>query len=160
MFAAGAEIVGRLIAGLTSRLGGLISIAEKVASVIAKVIPGSPVEEGPLRVLNRGHAGKQIIQMLIDGIEARRSDLAAAMRNVSLSVPTEVLGTSAALSGSASRTSTRDSFAVAQPAGVDPRDIAGAVKDGLTGSKFVVDRDGVGRIVADSLIPGFVMGGI
>jgi TP901 family phage tail tape measure protein len=82
MFAAGAEIVGRLIGGLTSRLGGLIDIANKVAGAIAKVIPGSPVRSGPLRVLNRGMAGKKIVQMLVDGITSQQSMAVASVSNL------------------------------------------------------------------------------
>jgi TP901 family phage tail tape measure protein len=106
LFAAGAAIIGRLISGLESRLGGLISVASKVAGAIAKVIPGSPVKEGPLRSLNHGHAGGQIIQMLIDGINARRSDLLAAARSVALPIADAASTVPVALAGSASRTAT------------------------------------------------------
>ena len=90
-------MIQSLISGLTSKLSGLISIAQKVAGVIAKVIPGSPVKEGPLRSLNHGHAGGQIIEMLVDGINARRRDLVAAARSVSIPLAAAVNAAPSAL---------------------------------------------------------------
>lgn len=180
MFAAGANIVGSLISGLTSKLGGLISIAQKVAGVIAKVLPGSPVREGPLRVLNNGHAGKSIVDMLIAGIASKQgqaraemSRLAAGMGNelnnlanaqaLSVMASLGVAGAASAAStpggGVGSATGTSGPFAAASSTPATDA-IAAAVVSGLAGAKFIVDKDGVGRIVADSLIPGFAMGGV
>ena len=76
MYQKGQEIVQGLIDGIASMAS---SLADKAKSVIGggigKLIPGSPVKEGPLRVLNGGYAGKQIVNMLIDGINARMPDL-------------------------------------------------------------------------------------
>jgi TP901 family phage tail tape measure protein len=160
MFAAGANIVGSLISGLTSRLGGLMSIASKVASVIAKVLPGSPVKEGPLRALNHGHAGGQIIKMLVDGINARRSDLIAAARSVSVPLGDTLVASPLAMAGAATGGTRSGAAAPAlAPSGPGVDALASAVLRGLTGARLEIDKDGVGRIVASRFIPGLAMGG-
>lgn len=87
MYEKGKEIVQALIDGIGAMAGAL---AEKAKSVIGggigKIIPGSPVKEGPLRKLNKGHAGKQIVQFLIDGIDAMSDPLASAMATAMPSV--------------------------------------------------------------------------
>lgn len=75
---AGREIVQGLINGITDKLGALAEKARELANTMAKVLPGSPVKEGPLKVLNHGYAGKQIVQMVIDGIESMTPELAVA----------------------------------------------------------------------------------
>lgn len=50
---AGRSVIQGLINGITSKLGALSSIASKAAGVIGGLFPGSPVREGPLRVLNQ-----------------------------------------------------------------------------------------------------------
>lgn len=160
LFAAGAAIIQRLVAGITSRIGAVIDTIKGAVSKAMSFLPGSPVKEGPARVLNRGHAGKQIINMLIDGINARRSDLAAAMRSVALSVPTTVDATAGALAASASRTGTGAPTTLVAPAsGPSAEALAEAVMKGLEGARFEFGPDGLARIVTGSLIPAFVMGG-
>lgn len=178
MFAAGANMVGSLISGLTSRLGGLISVAEKIAGIIGKVIPGSPVKEGPLRVLNNGYAGKQIVNMLAAGIASRQGAAKAVMSNVVAGMSDELnrlattqsLGVMASLgvAGAASAASTpatafraataTSGTSTAAPGTTGADAIAAAVVKGLMGAEFRVDSDGIGRIVAGSLVPSFVMG--
>lgn len=103
LFAAGQQIISQLVSGITSRIEGAVSAVRNAVGRIASLIPHSPVKEGPLKVLNRGRAGRQIIQMLIDGINARRSDLAAAARSVTFPVAERVSTIPAALAASASR---------------------------------------------------------
>jgi phage-related protein len=178
MFAAGANIVGSLISGLTSRLGGLLEIAGKVAGAIAKVLPGSPVREGPLKVLNNGRAGKAIIDMIAGGISARQGEARRVMSNVvggmsdelNRLATTQSLGLMASLgvSGAASAASGtgatfRAAAATSGASGGGPNAatvdaLAAAVIRGLAGAEFKVDSDGIGRIVAGSLVPAFVMG--
>lgn len=67
---AGRRVIQGLINGITSMIGRLGSAMGRVASTIARFLPGSPVREGPLRVLNRGRAGGQIAAMLAGGMEA------------------------------------------------------------------------------------------
>lgn len=65
----GKDIITGLITGVGKMVGAL---GRKVKSVIKEgitnLLPGSPVKEGPLRVLNNGYAGGQIVSMLVDGM--------------------------------------------------------------------------------------------
>ena len=77
LFDAGAKIIQGLIDGITSMFGKLTGVVDKATGLVKKFLPGSPVEEGPLRVLNNGYAGKQIMGMIIDGIASRSGELAS-----------------------------------------------------------------------------------
>jgi TP901 family phage tail tape measure protein len=76
---AGQAIIQGLIDGIGSMAGAAKDKVSDIVGGIKGLLPGSPVKEGPLTVLNRGYAGKEIVRMLIDGIEAQRTDLADAM---------------------------------------------------------------------------------
>lgn len=82
MYAKGKAIIQGLIDGIASMIGKVTDIINSITDKVAKYLPGSPVKEGPLRKLNRGHAGKEIVQMVINGIEAMQSPLAVAMDGV------------------------------------------------------------------------------
>ncbi len=69
-YSKGAQIVTNLVKGLKSVLGKVKSIANEIAQAVADRIPGSPVKEGPLKVLNEGYAGKKIAEMIADGMRA------------------------------------------------------------------------------------------
>lgn len=79
LFDAGQKIVSGLINGIESMFGALASKAAALADKVASVLPGSPVKEGPLKVLNRGYAGKQIVRMVVDGIETMAPQLTMAL---------------------------------------------------------------------------------
>lgn len=83
LVAAGRAVISGLISGMTAMFGRLSDIASKVGGIISKVIPGSPVEEGPLRVLNHGYAGKQIVAMLAEGIDSNIGLLNRTARDLS-----------------------------------------------------------------------------
>lgn len=68
LYRAGQQVVQGLINGIRSMLGSLANIASSAAGTIARHLPGSPVKEGPLRVLNNGYAGGQIASMLAGGM--------------------------------------------------------------------------------------------
>jgi TP901 family phage tail tape measure protein len=76
---AGQAIIQGLIDGILAMVGKAKDAVSGVVGAVKGLLPGSPVKEGPLTVLNRGYAGKQIIQMLIDGIEGQKSALRDAM---------------------------------------------------------------------------------
>lgn len=87
---AGKKIIGGLIDGVTAMAG---KVADAVGNVVSKakdLLPGSPVKEGPLKVLNRGHAGKQIMQMVIDGIDKMERPMAEAMNRSMPAMQTNV----------------------------------------------------------------------
>jgi hypothetical protein len=80
--AAGASIMSQLVSGITSRIGAAVSAVSGAVSRIAGLLPGSPVKEGPLRVLNNGYAGGQIALMLAAGINARRREVEMAAKDL------------------------------------------------------------------------------
>ena len=77
---AGKNIIQGLIDGITSKIKALTNSIKKVTDKVSKFLPGSPVREGALRVLNRGYAGGQIVDMLARGIRGRVGELVAATR--------------------------------------------------------------------------------
>jgi phage-related protein len=90
---AGKDIIQGLIDGIMAMIDKVRGAVETVTDAVGKFLPGSPVKEGPLKVLNRGHAGKQIVGMMIEGIESMAPALAAAMdlttgAGVTLAAPT------------------------------------------------------------------------
>lgn len=79
LYNAGKNIVQGLIDGITAMIGRVTDAINRVTGIIRDNLPGSPVKRGPLRVLNRGHAGRTIVEMIADGIISNRSLVADAM---------------------------------------------------------------------------------
>lgn len=65
---AGGKIIQGLVDGITGAISKVTDAISSVTDTIASYLPGSPVREGPLRVLNRGYTGKKISQMVADGV--------------------------------------------------------------------------------------------
>lgn len=83
----GKEIIQGLINGVGSMVGRLAgAMADAVKRGITDLLPGSPVKKGPLRVLNNGYAGGQIVKMLAGGIDSQQATLDAQLRNL-VSIP-------------------------------------------------------------------------
>ena len=80
-FSAGADIVNRLADGIRSAIGRVTDAVGAVTAAAARLIPGSPVKEGPLTVLNSiaSNPGAQIAEMIAAGIQAGSPAVAAAM---------------------------------------------------------------------------------
>lgn len=96
LYNAGRAIIQGLIDGIQSMIGAVTGAIGKVAGVIASHLPGSPVKTGPLKVLNDGYAGKQIVRMIADGINGSVGLASSAMGNVG-AVGAASLGTGAAV---------------------------------------------------------------
>lgn len=86
LLSAGRAVIQSLIDGMQAKFGDLAAKAAQVAGIIAAVVPGSPVKKGPLRVLNNGYAGGQIVNMLADGMNSRMN----ALQNSSSSMGSSV----------------------------------------------------------------------
>lgn len=67
---AGVDMIMGLVNGIDSMIKKVTDKINHLTSIIKDHLPGSPVKTGPLKVLNRGHAGKQITRMIADGMEA------------------------------------------------------------------------------------------
>lgn len=115
---AGKAIVQGLINGLLSKLKDLRDAAGSLASAIGKFFPGSPVKEGPLKVLNRGQAGSKIVQMLADGVAANNS-LVAQVRRQAQNVGSALNPITQQIRATAPAVATANSsLAASQPAGI------------------------------------------
>lgn len=119
LFNAGKKIVGGLISGLKSAAGGVKDAVGGLLKSAGGLLPGSPVKEGPLKVLNRGYAGKQIVKMLVAGINTEGASLTKALGGVlgtirppASSLPAQV----AQLSPRQTAESNRAAAAAAKPA--------------------------------------------
>jgi hypothetical protein len=80
LYEAGKNLIQGLINGALSKLGPLGTAMSQVAGTIAKYIPHSPAEEGPLS--GKGDpliAGQTIVDRLAAGIEMESPQLSAAM---------------------------------------------------------------------------------
>lgn len=82
LYSAGRAIIQGLIDGIKSMFGALGSAAGAALGIIKDHLPGSPVKKGPLRVLNNGYAGKQIMRMIAGGMNSGANLPLGSMRNV------------------------------------------------------------------------------
>lgn len=85
MFAAGAAIVNSIADGIRSAIGSVTSAISSVTAAVANFLPGSPVAEGSLRVINSGYAGSQIVRMIASGIQGNPSAGDALNQNLGAS---------------------------------------------------------------------------
>lgn len=83
-FNAGSSIIQNLIDGMQSKIDSLFSMASKVAGIVSGFLPGSPVKMGPLRVLNNGYAGGQIVKMLVSGMDRQLGYLGTSANDLGL----------------------------------------------------------------------------
>ena len=68
-FSMGARVVGAIADGISAGIGRIRAAAASVAAAVKAVMPGSPVDTGPLTVLNGSkNSGYKIAEMLAGGI--------------------------------------------------------------------------------------------
>jgi hypothetical protein len=79
LWSAGYSAVSRLADGIRAAIGLVSSAIGSVTRTIGRYLPGSPVREGPLTVLNRGYAGAQIVRMLARGIDSESGSVATSI---------------------------------------------------------------------------------
>lgn len=127
LFNSGKELVQGLINGIDRMLGPLGSKANEMANTVAKKLPGSPVKEGPLKVLNNGYAGKQIVRMIAGGMNPKPVALAAY--SVAAAAVPGITSAGVGISGSIDPGGVAGGLVINQTVNVpnpvqDPRDIA------------------------------------
>src|SRR5690606_13913246 len=89
LYEKGKQLVQGFIYGMKSMAGAVGGAAKSVLGGIGRLVPGSPVKEGPLRVFNKGYAGKQLMQLLASGLLDGASEVQRAMG----SMPTGITAT-------------------------------------------------------------------
>lgn len=85
LIGAGEDIIAGMVQGIKNKAGDLWDAIKSAFGKFARFIPGSPVKEGPLRVLNNGYAGGQIVRMMADGATANVPYMQRAFANVAAS---------------------------------------------------------------------------
>jgi phage-related protein len=91
LYDAGAKIMDMLLKGITAGLEKVKDKINEATGWIKDHLPGSPVKEGALRVLNRGYAGKKIMEMVADGIGKNAMMAARAMAGATQAIRDEAL---------------------------------------------------------------------
>jgi phage-related protein len=130
---AGKDIIQGLIDGIVGMIDDVTGAIGKVTSVISDHLPGSPVKEGPLRVLNRGYAGKQIVEMVIAGIDKMEQPTRQAL-DQAVPSPFDVWGKGRGwnitkeMAGQAAKSRARDNHAPNGPWGINNWEPKGTVK--------------------------------
>lgn len=101
LFGAGRDLVQGLINGISSMIGAVTDKINQLTGLVGKFLPGSPVKEGPLTVLNRGYAGGQIATMLAEGIDSEAGAVSTAMRRITAWPATDMPAPAGPLAGPA-----------------------------------------------------------
>ncbi|MGH6978430.1 MAG: hypothetical protein ACRED4_03935, partial [Brevundimonas sp.] len=70
MYNAGKKLLEMLAQGIRDKAVDAYNALKDVAGKLKGLVPGSPVKDGPLRSFNGGHAGRELMKMLADGIRA------------------------------------------------------------------------------------------
>lgn len=136
LYHAGQEVIQGLLNGIESMIGAVTSKISKVTSFISSHLPGSPVKEGPLKVLNHGYAGRKIVEMVIDGIDDMKRPLQTTMDTV-MTVPT--------IEADLGRLAAAANTPIAAPEGVSPSRGAGPGTMAPNGHSRIVE----GRLFID-----------
>ena len=82
MKSAGLEAIRAVGRGIEDGAGWVKDKVKDAVRSITRLLPGSPVKEGPLRVINRGYAGRQIVRMIAGGIESEEGRLSGTLSRV------------------------------------------------------------------------------
>jgi phage-related protein len=163
----GIDIVQGLINGILSMVDKVKGAISKVTDTIGKFIPGSPVREGALKVLNRGHSGKEIVNFLIQGVEKQAPDLQktvmlmAGMMARTLSQVQPAAATYRASTLTTAGTAARPSPSAVKPEGVTPlkksKTPAGASRSRLISGTLGIDASGRAWItgIAEDVVDNF-----
>ncbi len=78
MYSAGVSMIRSLANGMASMASAAVDRVRSIVGEISSLIPGSPVKKGPLRALNNGRAGRNIIRMLMGGVDDEAGNLQRA----------------------------------------------------------------------------------
>jgi hypothetical protein len=136
---AGKKIIQGLIDGITSMISKVTGAITTVTDKIAEFLPGSPVREGPLKVLNRGYTGKKISEMVADGVYAGEPALTKAINTV-VSVPD--INSSLSKVGQSGATTFAAAGAASSGLGAASGTVGGATRSRLLEGSLSIDKSG------------------
>jgi len=100
LYRKGRDVIQGLINGIRSMVRRVRNSMSSITRVIGRFLPGSPVREGPLKVINNGWAGREIVRRVASGMEYEKRNLRGVFNDVLSSpsapraalVPTAVFG--------------------------------------------------------------------
>lgn len=95
----GRDLIQGLINGITEKIQGIKDAMSNVTDAIADFLPGSPIRVGPLKSWNRGGAGKRLVGLLAEGIDA--SSLTGPMARLTSGLTVPSMGANLAVAGAA-----------------------------------------------------------
>lgn len=75
---AGSRLIGTLVAGIRARIGEAVQAVRDGLAWIRRLLPGSPIKDGPLKSWNNGGAGRRLMGFLADGIKSGTPAVAKA----------------------------------------------------------------------------------
>lgn len=75
LYDAGRKLIQGLLDGLNSMIQPLKDGVSKIADIVGRFWPGSPVREGPLVSWNDGKTGEKLVDMLLTGIDTSKKDI-------------------------------------------------------------------------------------
>lgn len=81
MYQAGKHIIQQLINGIKSKISGIVDTIKGITNTISSYFPHSPAKEGALKMFPK--VGGNLMDQLIDGIEASKIKLNATVGDVS-----------------------------------------------------------------------------
>ena len=86
LLGAGRSIIGGLAEGVRQAGQKVIKAAQDVVAKVKNLLPGSPVKTGPLKSLNHGHAGKEIMNMIASGMEKQLPAIEEVMKRAAFTI--------------------------------------------------------------------------
>lgn len=86
LVSAGRNIIAGLASGVRAAGQKVVDAALAVVNKVKSLLPGSPVKDGPLKVLNHGYAGGEIVRMIAAGIKRETPKLEGLALAMSASV--------------------------------------------------------------------------
>lgn len=78
LYSAGIQLIAGFAAGITDKIGDAVDAVKDGLGKIKGMLPGSPIQWGPLKPWNTGAPGKELMRLLADGITAGGRDLSVA----------------------------------------------------------------------------------
>ncbi len=127
LVSAGRALIEGLARGVAEKIGAVVQKVQDGLAKVRRLLPGSPIREGPLLSWNNGGAGKRLIGLLAKGL-SDTTPLSAAMRKV-----TGVIGGSVTGPTLAPGTARAGSSAIFTTSGGGPRPGDGFPPPGLGG---------------------------
>lgn len=151
LFSAGQRIIQGLIDGITSKIGGIASAMANAASTITSHWPFSPAKRGPLKTHPPEKAGRNIMNYLAAGMQARSGGPAEVVRRA-MQDASDLMSMYTDSSGARTMGMIEGSHPVGGVTGAPIRPVTLNVERGAFEGAFpaVTDAEGVGDAIEEA----------